>query len=435
VLTARLSGVLLLLAGLAILLMALLDMHHGITAVAGLVGLGLGCFALAAGASLSARGSRLPFAWHRAVPAFTALLVTVAVLVSGEDADFLLPLYVLVVLAASASLPVVDVLALCVWITGLYGVLEITGPDAFQGLAWIVLTVTIVGAACLVLSARDQYTDLLEKEQAESVELRRSNELREQMVEVASHELRNPLTAMLTMLETMADNPWADDTTRRRFILIKRNGARVARAVEEMSMLSQSHFGEFALRLDATDLFEAASETVASLTPLARELGVTLRVEQLESGVVLADRQRILQLLDNLVHNALKYTRPGGIVVVRVDGRAIEVEDTGIGIATADLERIFERGVRVEEPVTPGLGGSGLGLAVCKEIADAHGFLLEVTSRVGEGSTFRLSFPAEELTPVHDVERHDARPVEPHAAESEDLAAIGAAAAPRSLPS
>jgi len=126
--------------------------------------------------------------------------------------------------------------------------------------------------------------------------------------------------------------------------------------------------------------------------------GVTLTADLPGPLTVHADRDRLAQILINLVDNAVKYTPSGGSVTISLEqareGVALIVEDTGIGIDPADARRIFEPFVRLDEGRSRDTGGSGLGLAIARSIAVAHGGTLEVGSRLGGGSRFTISLPA-----------------------------------------
>jgi two-component system phosphate regulon sensor histidine kinase PhoR len=155
------------------------------------------------------------------------------------------------------------------------------------------------------------------------------------------------------------------------------------------------------LEPDDVDLARVVGETVQMLEPraVAKDISLTCTVES--AAVVVGDRGRLSQLLDNLVSNALKFTPDGGSVHVAVgveNGVAqLEVSDTGIGIAPEDQRRLFERFFRADNAVERQVPGTGLGLYISRVIADAHDGSLNVRSEIGHGSTFTLELP---LQPV-----------------------------------
>jgi signal transduction histidine kinase len=175
---------------------------------------------------------------------------------------------------------------------------------------------------------------------------------------------------------------------------IRGEAERLARLVGELLLLARADAGQ-PLGRDRVALDDVLVETVRGARPLAD--GVELGIAALEPATVLGDRDRLKQLLLILVENALRYTPRGGrarVALRRRDGRAeLEVADTGIGIAAADLPRVFDRFYRGDEARSRDAGGSGLGLAIARWIAEAHGGRIAVESRPGEGTTFTVSLP------------------------------------------
>jgi two-component system, OmpR family, phosphate regulon sensor histidine kinase PhoR len=136
---------------------------------------------------------------------------------------------------------------------------------------------------------------------------------------------------------------------------------------------------------------------VMDLRPSAEQAKVVLEVEEGEIGAFWGDPDRLRQLLDNLITNALKFTPAGGSIVVRTGveaGRAfIEVEDSGIGIPSNEIGLLFQRFFRASSAVRLQVPGTGLGLRICKAIVDAHGGTIRVQSEEGRGTTFRVELP------------------------------------------
>jgi signal transduction histidine kinase len=156
---------------------------------------------------------------------------------------------------------------------------------------------------------------------------------------------------------------------------------------------------------------------VDAVRPRAQAGAIELRTALDAVPPLLADRDRLHQLLDHLVSNALKFTPPGGEVEVAVtrdgdgDGNAVvlTVRDTGIGIAEDEQERLFERFFRTSEATKRAVAGAGLGLTVCKAIVEGHGGSIGVTSRAGAGTTVRVVLPAH---PAVGASAHPARPAD-----------------------
>jgi two-component system, OmpR family, sensor kinase len=214
----------------------------------------------------------------------------------------------------------------------------------------------------------------------------------------ASHELRTPLAVMRAELEVAlrADDPAADASE----VLgsAAEEVARMSKIVDDLLTLAHSDENNLELLLAPVDLGEIATEVAGQLRPLAEEGGVQL-VAEAPSVPIVADQARVFQVVTNLVDNAVKYTGGGGWVRVRVweeaGGGRVAVTDTGPGIGSEDLPRVFDRFFRLDAARTRARGGSGLGLAICKELVEAHGGRIWADSVPGAGSTFTLALPAQ----------------------------------------
>ncbi|HUZ81880.1 MAG TPA: PAS domain S-box protein [Gaiellaceae bacterium] len=229
--------------------------------------------------------------------------------------------------------------------------------------------------------------------------LRELDALKSQFVALVSHELRTPLTSImgyLAVLEAGETGP-LDERQRQYLEIAGRNARRLRRLVDDLLFVARTDSGKFAVVCGPVDLASLAEEVVDTLRPAAADAGVSLRFLAAASPVVDADRDRIGQLLDNLVGNALKFTPSGGSVDVGVDvadGRAVlTVSDTGTGISIEDQPRLFEPFYRGHSDRLRPTAGAGLGLAIVKEIADAHRGTIRVESEPGRGTTFNVELP------------------------------------------
>jgi two-component system phosphate regulon sensor histidine kinase PhoR len=205
-----------------------------------------------------------------------------------------------------------------------------------------------------------------------------------------AHELRNPLFLLRGSVETALDS---SDSAQREHLLQKslQHIARMERLLEQLLELSRLESGTLPLRWRSIRLAPLCTELCNHFSLLAAQHEVTLHVEVPEELEVLADRDRLEQVLANLLENAIKYNRPGGQVWLRAQPQEqyvlISVEDTGIGIPPEHQERVFERFYRVRErPVQ----GSGLGLAIVRHILQAHGARYELQSQPGVGTVVRF---------------------------------------------
>jgi heavy metal sensor kinase len=218
-----------------------------------------------------------------------------------------------------------------------------------------------------------------------------------QFVADASHELRTPLTVMRGELESLAQDPTLGRETRESLGSVLEEVERLAKIVESLFALSRLDAGEAHAEWVRFDLAELAATTAEQMGLLATDKHVRVECDSTPGVRVQGDRARLKQVIVNLLDNAIKYTPAGGQVrlsVHREEGFAIlEVSDNGIGIPPQALAHVFKRFFRVDVSRSRQQGGAGLGLAIVKSICTAHGAQVEVSSRAGGGSTFRVRQP------------------------------------------
>jgi len=237
--------------------------------------------------------------------------------------------------------------------------------------------------------------------------LRRAERVRRDFVTNISHELRTPLASVKLLAETLSAGAVEDAATTGQFALqIEREVDHLAQLVDELLDLSMIESGESTLRLEAVDPDAVIADLAERIGPVAARRGVTVRRAAAPGlGVVVqADAARLGQALLNLAHNAVKYSRPGSEVRLGWEPSAawvrFTVADDGIGISEAHQQRIFERFYKVdrsraqEADEAAGGGSAGLGLAIVRHIAEAHGGSAGVRSIEGNGSTFWIELPA-----------------------------------------
>ena len=225
-----------------------------------------------------------------------------------------------------------------------------------------------------------------------------AQQLRRQLVADVAHELRTPLANIRRYLEAIEDGVVEPDEATVR--TLREEAAQLNRLVDDLQELAQAEAGSLRLDRQASDLGELIERTIAATRARAaeREIALAASIEPSLPPVEI-DRQRIAQVLQNLLANALTHTPPGGRVVVaarRLDERFVEVavEDTGAGIAPEDLSHIFERFYRADSSRARATGGSGIGLTIARQLIAAHGGSIEATSEVGRGSRFVFTLPA-----------------------------------------
>ncbi len=212
----------------------------------------------------------------------------------------------------------------------------------------------------------------------------------------ASHELRTPLAVIVSQTELTLAKPRSNDEYRLALETCQRAGRRMRSLIDSLLLLARFDAGHPELQRASLDLAEVANESVELLRPLADEKQITLRSETLPMTVV-GDRDRLGQVVTNLLANAIRYNQEGGRVDVRVErvnGHAIvSVFDNGIGIPAEELPHIFERFYRVDKARTRAEGGTGLGLAICQSVVEAHGGQITARSEPQHGTTLEVRLP------------------------------------------
>lgn len=248
------------------------------------------------------------------------------------------------------------------------------------------------------------HTDITARKQAEALRRERDRAAaadlaKSQFLSRVSHELRTPLNAILGFTQLLeldlVDRPRQREWTRQ----VLASGRHLLALVDDLLELSSIQTGQTQLRLESVDLAATVGEAASMLGATAREAGVALQIELTPDSTprVRADARRLRQIVSNLLSNAIKYNSPGGWARVEAqrDGAQVEirVSDSGRGLDEAQIARLFTPFERVGAQNTP-IAGSGLGLALSHELATAMEGSLEVESRPGAGSTFRLRLPA-----------------------------------------
>jgi two-component system phosphate regulon sensor histidine kinase PhoR len=230
--------------------------------------------------------------------------------------------------------------------------------------------------------------------------LRQLERVRTEFVANVSHELRTPLTAIQGYLETLLSGALEEPENARRFLeIVLRHSERLGRLLNDLTDLSNIELGKVTLRKEAVRLDELVASVVAIIGPRAARSRVTVTAHTpADLPGVVADRDRLVQILINLVDNAVKYTPEGGVVTVTAratsdEALEVAVADTGVGIPAADLPRITERFYRVDKARSRALGGTGLGLAIVKHLVLAHGGELRIESPHQQGTTVRFTLP------------------------------------------
>jgi two-component system phosphate regulon sensor histidine kinase PhoR len=231
-------------------------------------------------------------------------------------------------------------------------------------------------------------------------DVRRLEELKATFIATASHELRTPLAAVYGAAQTLLRHDFAlDEVGRDRFVsLIADESERLGRIVNEILLASQLDAGRLDLEAEPFDAVELVDRVVDSTRAYAPPSVAVERVVAGDLPLVDADRDKVRQVLVNLVENAIKYSPDGGRIEVGVEPQEenvlFHVRDEGLGIPADEQGRVFEKFYRVDPQMTRGVGGTGLGLYICNELVGRMGGHIWLESNAGEGSTFLFELPA-----------------------------------------
>jgi signal transduction histidine kinase/ActR/RegA family two-component response regulator len=224
-----------------------------------------------------------------------------------------------------------------------------------------------------------------------------ASEAKSAFLATMSHEIRTPLNGILGMAAVMANDVLLP-RQRERLEVVRESGASLLTILNDVLDLSRIESGKLRLECTPFDLDELADDARRAFAPLALEKGLRFRlsVESQARGIYEGDPLRLRQILNNLVSNALKFTDRGEVGVrIGLEGAAIriEVSDTGVGIDADRIEHLFQKFVQADSSTTRRFGGAGLGLAICRELAEAMGGRIAATSQAGAGSQFNAILP------------------------------------------
>jgi signal transduction histidine kinase len=235
----------------------------------------------------------------------------------------------------------------------------------------------------------------------EVTQQRELDRLKDDFVATVSHELRTPLTSMMGFLEMIREEEAGllTDQQKRFLAIVYRSSERLQRLVGDLLFVARLDANGLQLQFTSVDTADVVHDCVESASALARSREIDLRADLDGVPAVWGDRERLSQLVSNLISNAIKFTPPGGSVTARtlVDGTdaVIEIADTGIGIPLGEQDRLFQRFFRSSTATEQAIPGTGLGLVISKAIAEAHGGAIAVRSATGEGTCFTVRLPLE----------------------------------------
>lgn len=229
-------------------------------------------------------------------------------------------------------------------------------------------------------------------------DLREKDSFRKEFIGNLSHELKTPIFSIQGYILTLLEGALEDPENNRKFLMkAAKSVERITALLEDLDQITKIESGTLKLNLSKFDIAELTREVFDSLEHKAKRSSISLKMNNPGQGhiMVKADRQKIAQILTNLVVNSINYGKDGGNTKVRFydmdEHILVEVADNGLGISEEHLPRIFERFYRVDKSRSRNVAGSGLGLAIVKHIIEAHGQTINVRSSEGVGSTFSFT--------------------------------------------
>lgn len=253
----------------------------------------------------------------------------------------------------------------------------------------------VTGLVCVL-------TDVTEQE--------KTDQERRDFVSNVSHELRTPLTSIKSYSEALLDGAWEDEAIAPQFLqVIQSESNRMMRMITNLLDLSKMDSDQIVLNIEFIDLKRVVDHIVDRLEFTQKEIGTKYNIQReytTNEVFVEIDQDRMIQVIDNLLNNAIKYSPDGGSITVKIvdshDKVYLSVTDEGLGISKADAEHLFERFYRVDKARSREQGGSGLGLAISKEVVEMHDGRIWVDSVEQQGSTFTIELPLAELDDFDD---------------------------------
>jgi len=233
-----------------------------------------------------------------------------------------------------------------------------------------------------------------EAKEEELRQMKQDENYRREFIGNVSHELKTPIFNIQGYVQTLLDGGLQDDTINMKYLKrADKSVERMINIVEDLEVISRLETEQSELDIQTFDINKLVEEVFDQLEMRANEMKISLQLNnQSSSSKTLGDKDKIQQVLINLVSNSIKYGKKGGKTIIRIldmdDNILVEVADNGIGIDQVSLSRLFERFYRVDKNRSREIGGTGLGLAIVKHILEGHNQTISVRSTKGVGSTF-----------------------------------------------
>jgi signal transduction histidine kinase len=243
---------------------------------------------------------------------------------------------------------------------------------------------------------------MADKLQEQFENLKKTDQLRRELVSNVSHDLRTPLASMHGYVETLLikNDELSADKRREYLEIARKHTKRLGELIGDLFELSKLDSASIHPSVEAFSLAELLHDIVHEYELDAQKRNVRLTIEAPnDPAVVYADIGLMQRVLENLIRNALKFTPSGGKIDIRIDKQPgavlVAIEDTGCGIAEEDLEHVFDRFYRAENATQAGSNNAGLGLAIVRKILDLHGSRISVSSQVDRGTRFEFDLPTQ----------------------------------------
>jgi two-component system, OmpR family, phosphate regulon sensor histidine kinase PhoR len=295
-------------------------------------------------------------------------------------------------------------LYLALALTVVYALMHQWGTNAASPALYECLAFFFISFLALVVSLEwivfRRLKSLTMLNQREIKKLKDMESFRREFLGEVSHELKTPIFAVQGFIHTLMDGAIEDDRVRVKFLKkAMKNADRLSNLVQDLLIITQAESGEMELRIRKFEIYELVQDVIDSLeykfTKKRRNISCYIEAHGNEHTYVLADRERIQQVLINLIDNAVKYGDQEGRITIRLEAREhklyVSVEDNGPGIEEKELEKIFRRFYRVDKSRSREKGGTGLGLAICKHLLKMHGEQITAHSEHGKGTVFSFS--------------------------------------------
>ncbi len=238
--------------------------------------------------------------------------------------------------------------------------------------------------------------------------LKEIDQMKSDFISIVSHELRTPLTSIKAFTELITMKPGMQADKRNRLLAIINNETdRLTRLINDVLDLSKIETGHFSWHMERLAMGDIVRASIAGIQSLADNKGVSIALDGLHRSLplVLGDRDRLMQVITNILSNSIKFTPRGGGITIAVNCEesperqiVVSISDTGVGIPEEDHELIFEKFRRSGDILTSNIEGTGLGLAITRQIVSYHGGRIWVKSKPGEGSTFTFTLPLDTIS-------------------------------------